>query len=73
MLVNRFPYHFQDVKKMYKEQTDYPKFIRSRYIDCNTRLARNLLEALFDPTEKYRPTMAEVLQHEWVTSKAARG
>ena len=73
MLVNRFPYHFMDDKKMYKEQTAYPKFIRSRFIDCNTGLARNLMEMLLHPTEEKRPKMAEVLQHKWVTSKAARG
>lgn len=30
MLHNRFPFHFQDVKKMIKEQTDYPYFIKLR-------------------------------------------
>lgn len=72
MLNNRFPFHFQDNKKLYKEQTDYPAFIRSRFLEAMSHSSRNLIEIMFDPNEKDRPTMAEVLQHEWVTSKGKK-
>lgn len=69
MLNNRFPFHFQDVKKLYKEQVDYPSFIRSRFLGPNTESVRNLMELMFNPNEKDRPTMADVLQHEWILNK----
>ena len=68
-MICRFPYHFQDVKKLYKEQTDYPKFIRSRFLESVSNSARNLIEWMVDPDEKNRPTMAQALTHEWVANK----
>ena len=54
MLDNRFPFHFQDPKKMYKEQTEYPKFIKSRYLYYNSKSARDLMTIIFNPDEKVR-------------------
>lgn len=30
MLNNRFPFHFQDIKQLHREQMDYPNYIKSR-------------------------------------------
>lgn len=69
MLCNRFPFHFQDLKKLYKEQTDHPNFIRTRFLSFNSASVRNLLEMMLNPNEKCRPMMAEVLAHRWVVLK----
>lgn len=69
MLNNRFPFHFQDIKKLYREQTEYPNFIRSRFMEANSESARNLMQLMFNPNEHERPTMEDVLQAEWVVNK----
>lgn len=69
MLNNKFPYHFGDAKKMYKEQTD-PNFIKGRFSKKLSEDLKDLQMNLFDPEEKTRPTMAQVLEHSWIVRKA---
>lgn len=69
MLSNRFMFHFADVKKMYQEQTDYPNYIRSRYTDSMSEKVCDLMTRIFNPEDKLRITMAEVLKSSWVVSK----
>ncbi|KAI2807954.1 hypothetical protein RDWZM_005378 [Blomia tropicalis] len=66
MLCNRFPFHFQDLKVLHKQQLSYPMFIRSRFLKTNSECSRSLMERLFDPSEKMRPLMSEVLKHPWL-------
>nr|XP_027200869.1 testis-specific serine/threonine-protein kinase 2-like [Dermatophagoides pteronyssinus] len=69
MLHNRFPYHFKDVKKMVKEQLDYPGFIRSRFSSELSRPAQDLFLLIFHPNDSIRISMTEVLAQEWVSKK----
>ena len=78
MLNYRFPFHFQtcffhfkSMRAMYREQTDYPDYIRSRFSEANSAPARDLVEKMVTPSEQDRPTMADVLQHQWFTVAAA--
>lgn len=50
---------------MYKEQKNYPDYIRGRFSPANSAQARDLIEKQVTPSEKERPSMAEVLKHEW--------
>lgn len=69
MLSNRFMFHFGDVKKMHKEQTDYPAYIQARFTDSMSEKVRDLMERIFHPDDKQRVTMADVLKHNWILSK----
>ena len=69
MLTNRFPFHFADTKAMHQEMTNYPAFIRTRFNDHNSPLVRDLIETIFHPSDRVRPTMAEVLKHKWILTK----
>ena len=73
MLCGRFPFHYQSSRKMYHEQTDYPRYIRGRFYGNDgvaypvTDLSQQLVEWIFTPEEKDRPTMNDVLGHSWLT------
>lgn len=69
MLNNKFPYHFGDAKKMYKEQID-SNFIKGRFIKKFSEDLKDLQMRLFDPEEKTRITMPQVLEHTWIVRKA---
>ncbi|KAH7644184.1 hypothetical protein HUG17_6546 [Dermatophagoides farinae] len=69
MLHNRFPYHFKDVKKMAKEQMDYPAFIKSRFSPELSRPAQDLFLLIFNPNDSIRISMTEVLAQEWMMKK----
>ena len=66
MLCNRYLFHFKDAKIMYREQTNYPEYIRGRFNEPISELARDLIEFIVQPDEKQRPTMADILAHEWL-------
>lgn len=68
MLTNRFAYHFQDTKKMLAEMLDWPAFIRTRF-DGQSPLVKDLLQNIFLPDDRQRPTMKEVLEHRWILTK----
>lgn len=73
MLNNRFPFHFQDVKKMYREQTNYPGYIQSRFLSSISKQGCDLLMAMFNPNETKRLSMDEVLKHPWVVQQGQFG
>ncbi|KAI2807398.1 protein serine threonine kinase [Blomia tropicalis] len=68
MLNNRFPFHFDDPKEMYREQTKVD-FLKTRYVKYFPRDLRQLQEAHFIVDETARITMAEVLEHRWIERK----
>ena len=68
MISNRYPFHFKDVKQMYKEQTNYPAYIRSRFSNIVSQPAQDLVERMVNPDEHQRPTMDDVLKDEWLNN-----
>ena len=71
MLNNKFPFHFgkqYGPEGMLKEQLD-PKFISTRFIKDFSKHVKDLIQRLFDPDEKTRLPMREVLRHKWIREK----
>lgn len=68
MLNNKFPFHFGDAKRMYKEQTD-PNFIKERYVKRFSEDLRDLQEKFFEPEESNRIKIPMVLEHSWILRK----
>ena len=68
MLNNKFPFHFGDTKKMYKEQNDI-EYIKTRFIKEFSTDLRDLQLKMWRVNEKERITMEQVLKHEWIKRK----
>lgn len=71
MVNNKFPFHFNDHKKMFKEQND-SQYINGRFTREFSAELKDLQLKMWIVSEKDRITMEQVLQHRWIKSKDKR-
>ncbi|KAH7645968.1 testis-specific serine/threonine-protein kinase 3 [Dermatophagoides farinae] len=68
LLNGRFPFNWADPSLMLKEQTNYPKFIRSVSKNTISEEANDLIAKILDPDEQTRITVLEISKHLWLKS-----
>jgi len=69
MLNYRFPFHYdQDPAVWLVEMTNYPSFLKTRFLPTVSSKAVELVVGLLNPDEKSRMTLHEALKHEWLAS-----
>lgn len=73
MLNLKFPFHWENPKEFYKEQTT-KGFLKSRYVppkgkDSFPEDLIDLQEQLLEPDESKRITMAQTIKHPWLLRK----
>ena len=73
MLNYRFPFHYdQDPSVWMVEMTNYPNFIKTRFLPNISAKAIELTLGMLNPDEKTRMTLHEALKHEWLAKPVDR-
>ncbi|XP_053210141.1 ruvB-like 1 [Panonychus citri] len=72
MLNNRFPYHYQDLKVMLKQQYGHSYKWRAGVEEATSKDCKDLLWKMLEGDTKKRLNMNEVMDHPWLKNYSAK-